>query len=176
MASGSWLASVATTTLPLPARRATSRRISAWPFFSSWPPMMTRLPLAVTGCPPARRAGRVSGLGGTPRWPRRLRRPLSFRPRPFRPLVLLAIQLDSPFTVLEEVFLRLKLPVGNHALAPGDDVPDLERLGIEHQKVTVLVRLQAALGLELKDSGGVRGEVRKDLLQSEPVLQDAGAE
>jgi len=80
----------------------------------------------------------------------------------------LAIQLDSPFTVLEEVFLRLKLPVGNHALAPGDDVPDLERLGIENQKVAVLVRLQAALGLELEDSGGVRGEVGRICSSANP--------
>src|SRR3954468_22524427 len=112
MALGFSLASVATTSLPWPARRATSRRISARPSFSSWPPMMTRLPLAVIGCPPARRPGCPDGLGGV-------------RRRRFRS-GLLAMQLHLPIAVLEKPLGHGEPPGGYHALAASEHVDRLE--------------------------------------------------
>src|SRR5207253_2565492 len=98
-----------------------SRRISARPSFSSCPPMMTRFPLAVTGVPPARRLGSCLGSGGTPRCERWVPRPLPSRARPFRPLVLLAIELDPSFAVLQEILRHPDLTLADHSLPARND-------------------------------------------------------
>src|SRR5215208_1574638 len=123
--------------------------------------MMTSVPRAVARVRPFPfRATRSRAPGGR---------------RPF-PLLLLAIQLDPPFTLLQEILGHLQLPFRYHPLAPGDDFDDLQGIGLEHQEIAVLALLQSALGPKLENPGCVRGEERQNLLQRETVLQNAGPE
>src|SRR3954469_20751281 len=148
--SGCSVATVATTSVDLCARAATSFRMRQPFLLSSWPPMMTSAPFAARRLPGT--MGTCScGKDAAASSPRGLRF--------FATQGDLSIRRAEEARTLDDVaFLQHQFPMG-HEISRG------ERCAIEHEDIAVAPRTQRAFARQVQRAGGVLGDERQQLIE-----------